>query len=538
MTQTSGSDSEGRYDVVIVGSGFGGGITACRLAAAGWRVCVLERGRRFGREDFINEPAQAPTLLWHHDLNPDGIFDLRLFKDLAVLTASGVGGGSLVYANVQLRANPEVFQSGWPAGIDRSELDRFYDKVEAVLEPTATPGTPPLPKVRAFRNMGKLANREATPLPLAVYFGEEDRRNPFSDAPQSGCTNLARCDIGCPRHAKNTIDLTYLAHAERGGAEVRPHREVLRLDPPAAIGGHWRVSYRGLGDVADGSVEAPVVVLSAGTLGSPRLLLHNRKRLPGLSEALGTRFSGNGDALGGAFNPSAPGVEDARTDYGPVMTSRLDYWKEHRFMLADGALPPHFVGLLKVLRGEAALVGWRRHLLLRLKALAVALGFSDRIVTPRTVRLGLDDDPIANSLVFLMIGQDAAAGKMRLSPIFRRFDIQWSRAPSETLFAAMRRATEALGAAAGAEPLFALDAGPLGKFITVHPLGGCPMADEPERGVTDAYGRVYSYPGLYISDGSIVPTAIGVNPSETIAALAERIAEKLVADGRPANALG
>jgi cholesterol oxidase len=539
MTTGPGSPrGEGRYDAVIVGSGFGGGITACRLAEAGWRVCVLERGRRFGREDFINQPDQAPTLLWHHDLNPDGIFDLRLFKDLSVLTASGVGGGSLVYASVQLRAHPEVFQTSWPAGIDRSVLDRFYDKVEAVLQPVAAPSEPPLAKVRAFTNMGKLAGKDATPLPLAVYFGDEDRTNPFGGVPQSGCTNLALCDIGCPRHAKNTIDLTYLAHAEGNGAEVRPHCEVLRLEPPAAEGGRWRVSYRGLGDVEGGSIEAPVVVLSAGTLGSPRLLLHNRKRLPKLSRALGTRFSGNGDALGAAFNPDAAGVVDAQTDFGPVMTSRLDYWKEHRFMLADGGLPPRFVGLLKVLRGEAALVGWRRHVLLRLEALAVALGFSDRMLTPRTVKLDLGEDPIENSLVFLMIGEDAPDGRMRLTPIFRRFDIQWSRAPSKSLFAAMRSATEALGAAAGAESLFALNAGPLGKFITVHPLGGCPMADDPAHGVTDAYGRVYSYPGLYISDGSIVPTAIGVNPSETIAALAERNAEQLVADGVPATAVG
>jgi cholesterol oxidase len=534
---TRSARPENSYDAVIVGSGFGGGITACRLAEAGWRVCVLERGRRFGREDFIDRPEQAPELLWHHSLNPGGIFDLRLFKDLAVLTAAGVGGGSLVYANVQLRAEPEIFENSWPADINRSELDRYYDKVEAVLQPVTTPSTPPLAKVRAFKDMGEAAGREATLLPIAVYFGEQDRFHPFGGAPQSGCTNLGRCNIGCPRHAKNTIDLTYLARAERNGAHVRALCEVLRLDPPSIASGRWRVNYRGLGDAQDGSVQAPVVVLSAGTLGTPRLLMSNRKRLPNLSPALGTRFSGNGDALGAAFNPAAPGVRSAETDHGPVMTSRLNYWDEHRFMLADGGLPPRFTGLLKVLRNEAALVGWRRHLLLKLKQLAVLVGLTDRAVTPRTVKLDLDDDPITSSPVFLMLGQDAADGTMRLTPLLRRFDVQWSRVRSEPLFAAMRQATEALGAAAEAAPVFALDAGPLGKFITVHPLGGCPMADDPKRGVVDAFGRVYSYPGLHISDGSIVPTAIGVNPSETIAALAERNAERLVADGRPTGAL-
>jgi cholesterol oxidase len=521
------------FDAVIIGSGFGGGVTACRLAQAGWRVCVLERGRRFGREDFISEPEEAPTLLWHHLLNPDGIFDLRLFKDIAVVTAAGVGGGSLVYANVQLRAHSDVFDSGWPSGIDRAALDPYYERVESVLEPVQTPADPELDKIRAFREMASAAHEPVTELPIAVYFGEQDRTNPFGGVPQSGCTNLARCNIGCPRHAKNTIDLNYLARAEGEGAEVRAQCEVLRLDPRDATGKDWRVSYRGLADVYDGQVEAPVVVLCAGTLGSSRLLLQNRRRLRRLSPALGTHFSGNGDALAAAFNPDRPEVKHAHTDYGPVMTSRIDYWDRGRFMVADGALPPHFTGLLKVLRGEAALVGWRKHLLLQLKHLAVQLGLSDRAVTPKTVKLDLDTEPIEDSLVFLMLGQDAADGRMRLTPIFRQFDIRWNAKRSMELFETMDRTANELGEAAGAEPFFALGNGPLGKDVTVHPLGGCPMADDPGEGVVDGFGRVHGYEGLYISDGSIVPTALGVNPSETIAALAERNVEHLVSGRGP-----
>lgn len=520
------------YDAVIVGSGFGGGVTACRLAQAGWRVCVLERGRRFAREDFISEPEQAPTLFWHHLLNPAGIFDLRLFKDIVVLTAAGVGGGSLVYANVQLRAPAEVFEAGWPAEITRAALDPYYARVESVLEPVPTPPQPPLARIRAFREMATAAGEEATALPIAVHFGE-DRMNPFGGAPQSGCINLARCNIGCPRHAKNTIDLNYLARAERDGAHVRPHCEALRLDPPGSAGRHWRVGYRGLAGGANGHVEAPVVVLCAGTLGTTRLLLHNRRRLPNLSPALGTHFSSNGDALAAAFNPARPGVTNAQIDFGPVMTSRIDYWQRHRFMVADGGLPPNFTGLLKVLRGEAALVGWRKQLLLRLKDLAVQLGFSDRIVTPKTLKLDLGEEPIDDSLVFLMLGQDAADGRMKLTPIFRQLDIEWNTSRSAALFDAMKETATQLGRAAEAQPFFALGAGPLGKDITVHPLGGCPMADDPASGVVDAHGGVHGYEGLHIADGSIVPTALGVNPSETIAALAERDVEHLVSTGAP-----
>ena len=162
---------EHAYDAVVVGSGFGGGIAACRLAEAGRRVCVLERGRRFGAGDYPDRPAQAPLAFWHPVLNPGGMFDLRLMKDLSVLTAAGVGGGSLVYANVQLRAPAEVFDDPhWPAAVDRSALDPYYDRSEEALLPRTTPLEPDLRKVRAFAAMGERAGRGAKRPPLAVPF--------------------------------------------------------------------------------------------------------------------------------------------------------------------------------------------------------------------------------------------------------------------------------------------------------------------------------------------------------------------------------
>jgi cholesterol oxidase len=185
--------------------------------------------------------------------------------------------------------------------------------------------------------------------------------------------------------------------------------------------------------------------------------------------------------------------------------------------------------LLEIVRGVNALTGWRRQILLRLKALAARIGLSDQLVTPRSARLA-ERPPITDALVFLMIGQDAADGQMRLTPLFRRFDIRWRNDASRELFEAMKETSEEMAAAADATPYFALNGGPLGKFITVHPLGGCPMADDPDRGVVDEYGRVHGHHGLVISDGSIVPTALGVNPANTISALAERNAERLLSD--------
>jgi cholesterol oxidase len=165
---------------------------------------------------------------------------------------------------------------------------------------------------------------------------------------------------------------------------------------------------------------------------------------------------------------------------------------------------------------------------LRVKNAAARLGLTDRAVTHRDVTLS-DHRPIGDTLVFLMIGRDAASGVMRLTPLFGRLDIRWRKADSAALFQGMREAAGELAQAADGTSFFALDAGPLGKFITVHPLGGCPMADDPRRGVVDDAGKAHGYDGLYVLDGSIVPTALGVNPSKTIAALAERGAERLVA---------
>lgn len=518
------------YDAIVIGSGFGGGVAACRLADAGWRVCVLERGRRFSGADFPERPEEAPRLIWHPRAHPHGMYDVRLMRDVVVITAAGVGGGSLVYANVQLRAPKDVFEEGWPEGVTRAVLDPYYDRTEEALDPRETPEQPALPKVRAFDALGRRAGMPAKRLPIAVHFGA-DRRHPFSGVEQRGCQNLARCDIGCPINSKNTVDLTYLARAEQQGAQVRPLHEAVRLDPPQTRGELWRVGYRHLGERRGGHLEAPVVLLAAGALGSTRLLLRNHKRLRGLSRAIGTRFSGNGDALGAAFDPRAADVTGGRHDYGPVMTSGLDYTEERRLILADGGLPTGWSGVLEVLRGTSLLTGWRR-LLVRLRNAVARVGLSDQPLRPREVG-SLEPSPITDTIVFLMFGRDAGDGRMRLTRLLRRFDIRWSPEGSRKLFEDLCRTAHEVGAAAEAKPFYALDAGPLGKFTTVHPLGGCPMADSPEDGVVDEFGRVYGYDGLLVTDGAVVPTALGVNPSKTIAALAERIVENLIRDRSP-----
>ena len=211
------------------------------------------------------------------------------------------------------------------------------------------------------------------------------------------------------------------------------------------------------------------------------------------------------------------------------MTSRIDaHPAGEGFMIADGGLPKSFDDVLEVLRGVRLLTGLGR-IRVGAKNLATKLGITDHPLTPGDMRVRRRP-PIGDSLIFLCIGRDAADGTMRLTPLFRRFDIRFDMKASAALFDRMRVTVTKLCDAAGAEGFFALDAGPLGKYVTVHPLGGCPMSDDPATGVVDDAGKAYGYDGLYILDGSIVPAAIGVNPSKTIAALAERGVEKLIAE--------
>jgi cholesterol oxidase len=536
-----------RYDAVIVGSGFGGGVTACRLAEAGWDVCVLERGREFGRFSDAEDLLDIPKVLWHPRLNPCGLLDLRLYRNLWVLCAAGVGGGSLAYANVLLRAKPDVFQDQWPQSIGTTELAPYYDCVEEMLEPRTIPD-PNLPKARAFAALARLAGLPSNLAPIAVYFGEG--RDRFGKH-QRGCANAAVCDVGCARHAKNSIDLTYLARASEFGAEIHPKREVVELVPPSAKGEAWRVGFRELGGrwrMPKDSVEAPVVVLAAGTLGSTRLLLKNRRRLPDISPALGHRFNGNGDALAAVFDPQRPELGHADSPHAPVITSMMDLWDKRRFIVEDGALPKGMIGMLDTV--WALNSPWHPgRLILLLKRLATYLGLSDRSATHRALsgtrlkrnRDRFDGHSIDDALVFLMMGAEEPNKRMKLTAL-RHLDIreEWKSSANQSLFGDMRGVAELFAQTADVKDedrWFPLGTwGPLGTYITVHPLGGCPMADSPADGVVDSFGAVHNYGdkyGLFVLDGSIFPTASGVNPSMTIAALAERGAARLKAEGKP-----
>jgi cholesterol oxidase len=521
-----------KFDYVVVGSGFGGGTAALRLAQAGKRVCVLERGRRWHGKNLPPAPGEKPASafpelgdtsffwgrqLWRPTRQRLGLYEMKQMINLQGLVGAGVGGGSLIWANVVVKAPDWVFEKNWPKDINRRTLDSYYHRADPYLRPKLIPGIATQinsgdgkynHRAEALRLSAEKVGRPWRPVPLAVNFGDQTNAQPngHGNARQLGCNLCGLCTAGCPQGAKNTVDKTYIAEAEALGAEVWPLHLATGIEPTE---GGYRVHFKRFnldGTVAEtGCVEAKRVVLSAGTFGSTELLLNCRKNglLPNLSKALGTRFSINGNVLGGAL---AVGKANApvNTNSGPAIASMIDYG---RFAIEDIANPTWTAGIV----GETNIK--------RIIAFTLALtGYKQTAkVSAQAAR---------DLLLYVGVGDDGARGRLVLNKL-GLLGLKWpggiSREPGiQALHKAMAELAKAQGRryVPNAMSIF-------NRPVTYHPLGGCPMADTVETGVVDSYGRVFGYPGLFIADGSVVPTALGSNPSYTIAALAERIAERL-----------
>lgn len=351
--------SAGReFDAIVVGSGFAGAVTACRLSEAGKRVCILERGRRYlasdlpvlGREppggaDRDGADRRLPDLARAFWKLGQGLWDLRDLGELVVAQAAGYGGGSLIYANVHLRA-PERLLEGWPEPYrDREKLQPFYDLAAYMLDVQTMPRR--LPKAVQLRRAATALGRQSFDLPLAVNFGPREE-NRFG-VKQGVCDMGGECCFGCSRQAKNTLDLNYLALAEQRGAEVRTLAEVVELEPLGS-GEGYEVRYRD--HLARGRLEelsAPCVFLCAGALNTTELLVRNREagRLEIRGEALGSCFHPNADAVAVAFDCDEP----QESDRGPTITSSLVHDDGESFLLVqDGGMPAPLEPLLGIFR--------------------------------------------------------------------------------------------------------------------------------------------------------------------------------------------
>jgi cholesterol oxidase len=511
--------SEQVHDAVVVGSGFGGSITAHRLAAAGRSVLVLERGRRWAPGQFPRDVGNTDHLLWRYPRHPSarGLFQLHVFDPLAVVTASGVGGGSLIYANVHIRPDQSVFDDPrWPAGTSRATLDPYYDRVAATVGIAPVPASVELPKRDAFHAAAQRMGRPVFDPDEAVSWTQP------AQSDRHACELRTECEFGCQVGAKNSLDHTYLALAEAAGAVVRPESEVTAVEQ---VADGYRVRWRSTATGETHSAVGRRAVIAAGTLGTNRLLLRSRDAaggLPRLSHMLGHGFSANGDFLGSVQNATVP-LEPWR---GPDVTSviRFDEGDVQFTMAAPSFNRAVMAALASV--GQPSL-SWARPLgplLWRLFEPAVPLLLrQEKARRPARALTGRGTDPARMTNLFA-IGRDDAGGRLGLRG--GELALDWDyRHRNAVLIAAMQRAMAAVAAEYGGSFAPIVTWNLFRRIITVHPLGGCRIATGTDSGVVDEHGEVFGHPGLFVADGALLPTSIGYHPCMTIAALAERVGD-------------
>ncbi len=555
------------FDAIIVGSGFGGSVMCHRLAEAGLRVCLLERGKVYPPGSFPRSPREVRHGFWDPRHGLHGLFNIWSFRWMGGVVASGLGGGSLIYANVLIRKDERTFVhekpgSGgyepWP--VSRDDLEVHYDRVEAMLKAQRFPFEHEpyrsTPKTQAMKQAaGKLGQEWFLPK-LGVTFGNPGER-PVPGEPirePSGnlhgrtrltCRMCGECNLGCNYGSKNSLDYTYLSAAKRLGADLRARCEVKSFRPN--VGGGYAVEYVDYSDRVEGEplerelprhlITADRLILAAGTFGTNELLLRNRHFFPRISRRLGTRFSSNGDLLGfllGARDSSSgksrPRVLDGGN--GPVITSAIRF----RDALEGGSGRGFYIQDA----GHAELLNWLYESRNPLQVMGRSLKLAGRLAKVWTglegkrdigaelaeaLGTGLDS---ATSMALLGMGRDVPDGRLRLTR-HGRLDLDWSpRGGSAAYFRRLRSAMEEVAGALEGE-LMHNPLGYLGQVISVHPLGGCPMGRHEGEGVVDAHGEVFGYPGLHVVDGAVLPGPVGPNPSLTIAALADRFAESLLA---------
>jgi cholesterol oxidase len=576
-----GADS-GHYDAVVIGSGFGGAVAAYHLVRdTGLKVLILERGMPYPPGSFARTPREMRRNFWDPTAGLHGLFEMWSFSKVRALVASGLGGGSLIYANVLLRKPEATFAAdasngGAPWPVTHQELAAEYEDAEQALGSNplpdeyfadADPATG-IPKTAHFFRAARAADLKPELAPLAVTFragagdgathGPAQPGVPFGadnlhGLPRHTCTLVGECDLGCNQGAKNSLDYTYLDSFIRTGgdrARIFTCCEATGIEP---AGDGYRVHYVEHADARatvlrrrqfqpggeklldpageqtpenwTRTVTAKVVIVAAGTFGSTRLLLSSRPRLPALSPQLGRRFSTNGDLLTFARNCRDPADGrwlDLDPSFGPVITAYAEQHTDgHRLWMQDAGGPAVSEWLWQAAELPRDLWSARAALPSLLR------GHRGGRIS-RIMARGFGSAAASSAMLpMLTMGQDVSGGRFRLQGdgMSLSFD---PGGDSASYFRAAEgladRFARHLGGKLG-PPLFARWA----RGLSAHPLGGCPMGADVRAGVVDATGEVFGHRGLFVADGSIMPGPVGPNPSLTIAALAGLIGKAAAA---------
>jgi cholesterol oxidase len=530
------SEQETAYDadVVVIGSGFGGSVAALRAAEKGYRVAVLEAGRRFTNETLPKTSWELKKFLWAPRLGWMGIQRITPLNDVLVLSGAGVGGGSLVYANTLYTPLDDFFgDRQWAHITDwKAELAPYYDQAERMLGVTKnTTMTPSDIEMKAVaEEMG--VGHTFTLTPVGVFFGPAGTSVPdpyFGGAgpDRTGCIQCGECMIGCRHNAKNRLDLTYLHLAEGLGAVIHPETTVTAVRPRPE-GGYLVETQHTTRRGKHATYTAAQVVFAAGTLGTQRLLLRMRDEgvLPRLSSRLGELTRTNSEAILGAMS-KRKGVDYTRgvaitSSFYPDARTHVEPVRYGRGSNAMGLLSTHMTD------GGGRLPRWvkwvgqvLRHPLLTRRLLWLR-GWSERTI-----------------IVLVMQSLDNSLTVRRKRSLFgeRLVTKQGHGEPNPTWIPVGNEVTRRVAKRIGGVP-----GGSVGEIanipMTAHIIGGCPIGDSPDTGVLDPWHRLYGYEGLHVVDGAAVSANLGVNPSLTITAQAERAMafwpNKGEVDARPA----
>lgn len=528
-----------RYDAIVVGSGYGGAVAACRLARAGLAVCVLEQGREYRAGDFPATPRALRSAVRYEGARvrlgaPDALFAFHPGEELHVITARGLGGGSLVNAAIALRPDlGTLAHRGWPASfVEDPGLGGDFARAEAMLGVTVPQDITGHPRFAALQRAAAVLAARAAPLPTAISFAP---RINAANVMQYACRGCGDCWSGCNVGAKNTLALTYLPDAVHHGARIFTGCTVGSVEKAAAGGWHVAVTASEPDDprriAHERVISAPLVVLAAGALGSTSILLRSRARGLAVSDALGQNFSANGDDMGFIAGLAEP-VHAVAIGHPPRATPDAPW---------PGPNCAGQIALSDAGDGESLLVqdGTMSASMARLAPLNALL----RLKVGHALAM-LRDGPYAGrrarTMTLYLVGHDSAAGSIRLEG--DRVEVSWPGLRDEPCYAratsVMQRLAEGLDATYAPNPFSSPLLG--GKKVTVHPLGGCAMGNSAKDAVVDDRGRVFDpraaaagavHDGLCVSDGAIMPGSLGVNPLLTIAAMAERNL-RLLADER------
>lgn len=510
------------YDFVIMGSGFGGSVSALRLASAGYSVLVIEQGRRFSADDFPKRNWNLRKWLWMPGMHFNGFFRIRMFRHITVLAGAGVGGGSLVYANTLPVPDDLFFRSGsWKDLAEwKKELEPFYKTASEMLgthiNPRFGPGDEALGKLSA--EIGKTESFH--PTNVAVFFGEEGKSvtDPFFDGEgpeREGCRFCGGCMVGCRYNAKNTLDKNYLYLAEKRGATVWDRTRVTDLIPLGNQGSDgYRVRVKRQGTYSRTEVKARHFIFSGGVLGTVPMLLKLKKRhLPGLSSRIGSGVRTNNEALIGVVSGDKSKKFSEGIAIGSIVhTDEYSHLEPVRYPSGSG-----FWRLLM-----APMVSGR-NLPLRIGRI-----LKDLIVHPiDNLKVYFTGNWADRTQILLFMQTRDSTLSLSRGLFGLKTRVEKGSAPSAFIPEAQELARK-FAAIIDGKPLVLPTESLFGIPTTAHILGGACMGNGPEEGVIDKDHKVFGYENLFVIDGSSISANPGVNPSLTITALAERAAAKMI----------